>query len=84
MSRAVGETMIVSIAAGQNPQLTFDPRVSIATMTAFIAQVSMGDTPYGSIEYLTLFAVGTMLFLMTLSLNIFSFWFVNRFRETYK
>jgi phosphate transport system permease protein len=84
MSRAVGETMIVSIAAGQNPRLTLDPRVSVATMTAFIAQVSLGDTPVGSIEYKTIFAVGMTLFLMTLSLNIFSFWFVKRFQEKYE
>lgn len=83
MSRAIGETMIVTIAAGQNPQLTLDPRGSVATMTAFIVQVSRGDTPVGSLEYQTIFAVGLTLFLMTLAVNAFSFWFVQRFREKY-
>jgi phosphate transport system permease protein len=83
ISRAVGETMIVSIAAGQNPTLTVDPRVPVMTMTAFIAQVSLGDTPVGSLAYKTIYAVGMTLFLMTLALNIFSFWFVRRFREKY-
>ena len=84
VSRAIGETMIVTIAAGQNPRLTLDPRVPIATMTAFIAQVSLGDTPVTSLAYKTIFAVGTTLFLMTLALNVFSFWFVRRFREIYE
>lgn len=84
MSRAVGETMIVTIAAGINPRLTLDPRLSVATMTAFMAQVSLGDAPIGSIEFKTLFAVGTTLFLMTLMLNILSFWIVRRFREKYE
>lgn len=83
VSRAVGETMIVAIAAGQNPNLTFDPRVSIMTMTAFIVQVSLGDTPTTSLAYKTLFAVGMTLFLITFVLNIFSFWFVRRFQEKY-
>ncbi len=83
VSRAVGETMIVAIAAGQNPILTFDPRVAVATMTAFIVQVSLGDTPTTSLAYKTLFAVGMTLFLITLVLNIFSFWFVRRFQEKY-
>jgi len=72
ISRAVGETMIVAIAAGQQPRLTLDPRVPIETMTAFIVQVSLGDTPTGTLEYRTIFAVGLSLFLMTLGLNIFS------------
>ncbi|WP_008319134.1 phosphate ABC transporter permease subunit PstC [Leptolyngbya sp. PCC 6406] len=83
ISRAVGETMIVTLAAGQNPTLGLNPFVPIMTMTAFIVQVSMGDTPTGSIAYLTIFAVGMTLFLITLVLNIFSFWFVRRFREKY-
>jgi phosphate transport system permease protein len=83
LSRAVGETMIVAIAAGQNPNFTFDPRVAVETMTAYIVQVSLGDTPTGSIEYQTIFAVGTTLFLITFALNIFSHWFVRRFREVY-
>jgi phosphate transport system permease protein len=84
IARAVGETMIVTIAAGQNPRLTLDPRVPIQTMTSFIVQVAGGDAPTGSIEYITLFAVGMTLFLITLVLNSFSFWFVRRFREKYE
>ena len=84
ISRAIGETMIVAIAAGQNPILTFDPRVPVMTMTAFIVQVSLGDTPTTSLAYKTLFAVGMTLFLMTFVLNIFSFWFVRRFQEKYE
>jgi phosphate transport system permease protein len=72
LSRAIGETMIVAIAAGQQPRLTFDPRVPVETMTAYIVQVSLGDTPTGTIEYQTLFAVGLALFIMTLALNIVS------------
>ena len=72
ISRAIGETMIVAIAAGQQPRLTFDPRVPIETMTAYIVQVSMGDTPTGTLEYRTLFAVGSMLFLMTFAMNVIS------------
>jgi phosphate transport system permease protein len=83
LSRAVGETMIVAIAAGQNPTLTLDPRVPVSTMTAYIVQVSLGDTPYGSLSYLTIFAVGTTLFVMTFVMNVFSHWFVRRFREVY-
>jgi len=84
VSRAIGETMIVAIAAGQNPTLTFDPRVPVATMTAYIVQVSKGDTPHGTLAYKTIFAVGMTLFLITLVLNVFSFWFVRRFREKYE
>jgi len=84
ISRAVGETMIVAIAAGQSPNLTFNPLVPIETMTAYIVQVSLGDTPHGSLEYKTIFAVGTMLFLMTLGLNIASQWVLSRFREVYE
>jgi phosphate transport system permease protein len=72
ISRAIGETMIVAIAAGQQPRLTLDPRVPIATMTAYIVQVSLGDTPTGTLEYRTIFAVGMSLFVMTLGLNILS------------
>lgn len=83
VSRAIGETMIVTLAAGQNPTLGLNPLVPVMTMTAFIVQVSLGDTPAGSIAYKTIFAVGMTLFLLTLVLNIFSFWFVRRFREKY-
>ena len=84
ISRAVGETMIVAIAAGQNPLLTVDPRVPVMTMTAFIVQVSLGDAPTTSLAYKTLFAVGMTLFLITFMLNVFSFWFVRRFQEKYE
>jgi phosphate transport system permease protein len=72
LSRAIGETMIVAIAAGQQPRLTLDPRVPIETMTAYIVQVSLGDTPTGTLEYHTIFAVGLSLFLMTFLLNVAS------------
>jgi phosphate transport system permease protein len=69
-SRAVGETMVVAIAAGQQPTFTLDPRVPIETMTAYIVQVSLGDTPAGTLEYRTIFAVGLSLFVITLALNL--------------
>ncbi len=84
ISRAVGETMIVAIAAGQNPRLTLNPLVPVETMTAYIVQISLGDTPAGSLEFRTIFAVGMSLFLMTLVLNIISHWIVRRFREVYQ
>lgn len=84
VSRAIGETMIVTLAGGQNPKISLNPLDSIQTMTAFIVQVSKGDTPAGSLVYKTLFAVGLTLFLMTLVLNIFSFWFVQKFRKKYE
>ncbi len=84
LSRAIGETMIATIIAGQIPNLTFDVRQPMETMTAYIVQVSLGDTPYGSIEYRTIFAIGTTLFAMTLLLNVLSFRFVRRFRERYE
>jgi len=83
-SRAVGETMIVLIAAGQLPQITFDPRETIETMTAFIGATGNGDVPTGSIEYKTIFAVGLTLFLITLVLNLISIRLVRRFREVYE
>jgi phosphate transport system permease protein len=82
-SRAVGETMIVAIAAGQNPRFTLDPTVPIMTMTTYIVQVSLGDTPYGSLSYRTLFAVGSTLFALTFVLNIASYVLVRRFRQEY-
>ena len=84
VSRAVGETMIVTLAAGQSPTLTLDPRVSIQTMTAFIVQVTKGDAPYGSLAFKTLFAVGMTLFVITLVLNLISYWFVRKYREKYE
>jgi phosphate transport system permease protein len=83
MSRAIGETMIVAIAAGQQPRLTLDPRVPVETMTAYIVQVSLGDTPTGTIEYRTIFAVGMLLFVSTFLLNLLSNWLRERFREEY-
>lgn len=83
ISRAIGETMIVTLAAGQNPTLGLNPLVPVMTMTAFIVQASSGDTPAGSLAYQTLYAVGMTLFILTLVLNLFSFWFVRRFREKY-
>jgi phosphate transport system permease protein len=83
VSRAIGETMIVAIAAGQQPRLTANPLVPIETMTAYIVQVSMGDTPAGTLEYRTIFAVGMLLFLSTFALNLVSNWLRERFREEY-
>ena len=84
VSRAVGETMIVTIAAGLQPRLTFNPLVPIETATAYIAQVSMGDIPHGTLEYQTIFAVGTSLFLLTFVLNIIGFLLRKRFRNLYE
>jgi phosphate transport system permease protein len=83
LSRAVGETMIVAIAAGSTPKLTLNPLESIQTMTAYIVQISLGETPHGTVEYYTIFAVGLLLFIMTLLMNLFGQWFVRRYRETY-
>jgi phosphate transport system permease protein len=83
VSRAIGETMIVAIAAGQQPRLTANPLLPIETMTAYIVQVSLGDTPQGTIEYRTIFAVGMLLFLGTFMLNLVSTWLRERFREEY-
>jgi phosphate transport system permease protein len=83
ISRAIGETMVVAIAAGQQPNLTFDPREPAATITAYIVQVALGDLPHGSIGYQTIFAAGLVLLLITLSFNIFAFWLRARFREVY-
>jgi phosphate transport system permease protein len=82
-SRAIGETMIVAIAAGQQPRLTLNPLVPVETMTTYIVQVSLGDTPTGTIEYRTIFAVGMLLFLGTFVLNLASNWLRERFREEY-
>jgi phosphate transport system permease protein len=84
VSRAIGETMIVAIAAGQQPKLTLNPLESIETMTAYIVQVSLGDTPHQSIAYKTIFAVGMLLFVMTLMMNIISYFITKRFRERYE
>ena len=84
ISRAVGETMIVLIAMGQQPNLTFDPREAAEAMTAFIAATGAGDVPTGSIEYKTIFAVGATLFLMTLAMNVVAIRLVRKYREVYE
>lgn len=84
VSRAVGETMIVYLAAGGFPNLTLDPLESVQAMTAFIVSVANGDTPQGSLEYQTIFAVGLLLFVMTLAMNILGRWVVRRFRQQYE
>jgi phosphate transport system permease protein len=83
LSRAIGETMIVTLAAGATPNLTLDPTQSVQTMTAFIVQVSLGDTPEGSAVYNSIFAVGLLLFLLTFGLNLIANAVVRRFRESY-
>ena len=83
ISRAIGETMIVAIAAGMQPNLTFDPTEPAATITAFIVQVSLGDLPHGSIGYQSIFAAGITLFIMTLAFNILGYILRKRFREAY-
>ena len=84
VSRAIGETMIVTIAAGQQPRLTASPLVPIETMTAYIVQISLGDTPHGTLEYKTIFVVGMVLFLGTFALNLTSHWLRTRYREVYE
>ena len=83
-SRAVGETMVVLLAAGKTPNLTFDPGASVQTMTAFIGTTATGDVATGTIAYDTIFAVGSVLFVMTLVLNLFAIRLVRRFREVYE
>jgi len=83
ISRAVGETMVVAIAAGMQPNLTFDPREQAATITAYIVQVSLGDLPHGSIGYQSIFAAGLVLMLITLVFNVIGFSLTRRFREAY-
>jgi phosphate transport system permease protein len=83
ISRAIGETMIVAIAAGMQPNLTWNPAEPAATMTAYIVQVSLGDLPHGSIAYQTIFAVGLTLFIVTLMLNLAGHFIKKRFRERY-
>ncbi len=84
ISRAIGETMVVAIAAGQQPRLTLNPLVPIETVTAYIVQVSLGDTPTGTLEYKTIFAAGMSLFVVTFVFNIFSYILKKRFREEYE
>jgi phosphate transport system permease protein len=84
VSRAIGETMIVAIAAGQQPRLTANPLVPIETMTTYIVQVSQGDLPHDSVEYRTIFAVGISLFVLTFILNNISFWLKKKYQEVYQ
>jgi phosphate transport system permease protein len=84
LSRAIGETMAVALAAGALPQLTFNPLEEVQTMTAYIVQISLGDTPAGTLEYRTIFAVGLALFVTTMTLNVLAQWFVSRVRERYE
>jgi phosphate transport system permease protein len=84
IARAVGETMVVAIAAGQQPNLTFDPREGIETITAYIVQVSLGDVQHDSLEYKTIFAAGITLFIFTFFLNNVSFWIKKKYQERYE
>lgn len=84
ISRAVGETMAVTLAAGATPKLTLNPAESIQTMTAYIVQVSLGDTPAGTVGYQTIFAVGITLFLITLAMNLLANRLIRRYRNVYE
>ena len=84
LARAIGETMAVALAAGMTPKLTFNPLTSVQTLTGYIVQVSLGDTPAGTIEYQTIFAVGLTLFLITLAINLIAQRVLHRFREAYE
>ena len=84
ISRALGETMIVLVAMGQQANLTFDPREAAETMTAFIAATGAGDVPTGSLEYKTIFAVGAVLFVLTFAMNLVAIRLVRRYREAYE
>ncbi|HET9487042.1 MAG TPA: phosphate ABC transporter permease subunit PstC [Chryseosolibacter sp.] len=84
IARAVGETMVVAIAAGQQPNLTLDARQAVETITAYIVQVSLGDVEHGSIEYKTIFAAGITLFIFTFLLNNLSFWLKKKYQERYE
>jgi phosphate transport system permease protein len=83
-SRAIGETMIVALAAGSTPNLTWNPLEPMQTMTAYIVAVSLGDTPQGSLEFRTIFAVAMTLFMMTFAMNLFSQYLLRKFREVYE
>lgn len=83
IARAVGETMILAIAAGMQPNLVWDPREPAATITSFIVQVALGDLPHGSVGYQTIFAAGLTLMLFTLVFNMLGFWLRRRYREVY-
>lgn len=82
-SRAIGETMVVAVAAGMYPNLTLDPREPVQTMTSYIVQVALGDLPYGSMEYQSVFAVGLALFIITFVFNSIAIWLKSKIREAY-
>jgi phosphate transport system permease protein len=84
MSRAIGETMAVTLAAGATPRITLNPLESIQTLTAYIVQVSLGDVPAGTTEYRSIFAVGGLLFLMTLAMNLVSHRILRRYHRAYE
>ena len=84
ISRAVGETMAVTVAAGATPQLTLNPLESVQTMTAYIVQVTQGEAPHGTIEFRTIFAIAMTLFVMTMIMNLLSTRIVSKFRERYE
>jgi phosphate transport system permease protein len=84
VARAIGETMVVAIAAGQQPILTLDPRQGVETITAYIVQVSLGDVQHGSLEYQTIFAAGVTLFIFTFALNNISYWIKKKYQERYE
>ncbi len=83
ISRAVGETMILAVAAGMQPSLSFNPMEPAATITSYIVQVALGDLPHGSIGYQTIFAAGLVLLLLTLCFNMLGYWIRRKYREAY-
>jgi phosphate transport system permease protein len=83
ISRALGETMVVAIAAGMQPNLTINPLEPAETITAFIVQVSLGDLPHGSIGYQSIYVAGLTLLVITLSFNIFGLWLKKKYRDSY-
>ena len=84
LARAIGETMIVTIAAGGIPNLSANPLEPMQAMTAYIMEVASGDTARGTVEYRSIFAIGLLLFIFTLGLNLIARWFIGRFREVYE
>jgi len=83
ISRAIGETMIVAVAAGQEPRLTANPLVPIETITTYIVQVSLGDVPHNSLEFRTIYAAGITLFVFTFVLNNLGSWLIRRYQHKY-
>ena len=83
ISRAVGETMILAVAAGMQPNLTWNPAEPAATITSYIVQVALGDLPHGSIGYQTIFVAGLSLFILTLLFNMLGFWLRRKYRQVY-